>query len=118
MRPPLASVSVIGILSGLPGLVNADAGWTNPAAVSEINQQPVGGVGSTLVFIEAAGVTTNPSDCSHTTGFYFDVSDERKKRLFALLLSAHMAGKPVRFYTTGVCHSPWGYAELDGLIIQ
>lgn len=97
----------------------ASAGWTDPGSITSLNQQPASGAGANLVFVDVS-VTTNPSDvgaCTVRTGFYFSVTDDRRKRLFASLLAAQMSSRPIRIYTTGVC-GPWGYAELDGLIVQ
>jgi hypothetical protein len=95
----------------------AAAGWTDSTPITELNQQPTSGVGSTLVFVETTA-TVNPSGCSHTTGFYFAVTDDRTKRMFAMLMSAQLAGRNVKIYTTGICHSPWNYAQLDGVVIN
>lgn len=97
----------------------AAAGWTDFGSITSLNQQPATGAGANLVFVDAS-VTTNPSDagaCTIRNGFYFSVSDDRRKRLFASLLAAQMSSRSVKIYTTGAC-GPWGYAELDGLIIQ
>jgi hypothetical protein len=99
------------------GPASAAAGWTDVTPILELNQQPVNGVGSTLVFVETSAAV-NPSGCSYATGFYFDVSDERRKRMFAMLMAAQLSGRSVKIYTTGTCHSPWGYAELDGVVIR
>lgn len=98
---------------------SAAAGWTDSGTITSFNQQPDTGAGADLVFVDV-NVTINPSDpvaCTARNGFYFGVSDDRRKRLFASLLAAQMSSRMVKVYTTGVC-GPWGYAELDGLIVQ
>jgi len=104
-------------LSLASGAASAAAGWTDSTPILEVNQQGTTGVGANLVFIETS-VTVNPSGCSYTKGFYFAVNDDRQKRLFAMLLSAQMSGRNVKIYTTGTCHNPWGYAELDGVVVN
>jgi len=92
-------------------------GWTDVIQIKEINQQPSSGVGADLVFVETT-LTSNPSGCSYGSGFYFAVSDEKRKRIFAMLMSAHMTARSVRIFFTGQCHSPWGFAEMDGVIVR
>jgi hypothetical protein len=46
----------------------AAAGWSASTSILEVNQQPVGGVGSTLVFVET-DLASNPSSCSYQKGF-------------------------------------------------
>jgi len=108
---------VVVLLSLVSSASFAAAGWTDSTPILEINQQGTTGAGANLVFIETS-VAVNPSGCSHAMGFYFAVNDERQKRLFAMLLSAQLAGRNVKIFTTGVCHNPWGYAELDGVVIN
>jgi hypothetical protein len=117
------SLAVLGLSLGacVPGITFASAGWTDFGPISTLEQDPGGGSVSNLVFV-VVGVTSNPSGCSTPTGFYlsFDgtgVDAERKKRLFAMLTAAQLAGRNVRIYTTGTCHSV-GYAELDGVVVQ
>lgn len=95
----------------------AGPGWTNFGAIMELNQQPESyGAGAGQIFVDVS-VTSNPSGCSVPTGFYFSVNDERHKLLFATLLAAQLSSRNVRIWTTGTCHV-WGYAELDGIVVQ
>ncbi len=95
----------------------AAAGWTDFGAISTLEQNPANSPPvSDQVFV-VVQVTTNPSSCTSQIGFYFSVTDDRTKRLFAMLMSAQLAGKNVRIFATGNCHSV-GYAELDGVVIQ
>src|SRR5690348_4728309 len=100
-----------------PFRVYAAAGWTNAVTITAVNQQPSVGPGAELVFIET-DATTNPSSCSDRTSFYFSVADDRRKRLFAMLISAQLSGRTVQIYTTGTCHSTWGASELDGVVVR
>jgi hypothetical protein len=95
----------------------AGSGWTNFAQITQLNQQPAAGAGAELLFVETT-VSENPSGCSFSTGFYLSVTDDRHKRLAAMLLAAQISGQSVRFYVTGTCHVPWGYSEIDGLAVQ
>jgi hypothetical protein len=107
------------LLSAASSTALAASGWTNAGQITELNQQPAVGSGASMVFLEV-GVTsnpTNPSLCTYRTGFYFSVTDDRRKRLFASLLAAQMSGKPVKIWANENCHA-WGHAELDGLIIN
>jgi hypothetical protein len=94
----------------------AGAGWSNAGVISEVNQQPGAGSGYGGEVFVVASVTGNTSGCSSTTGFYFLLSDERHRRMFAMLLTAQAAGRPVKIYFTGTCHV-WGSAFLDGVIV-
>ncbi len=112
----------IGLLSICASLVVsmpavAAVGWTGFGQVTRINQQPPTGAGANLVFVDTT-VTVNPSGCSYGSGFYFAVVDDRTKRLLAMLMAAQLASRQVQIYTTGTCHDPWGYAQLDGLEMQ
>lgn len=100
------------LLTSVYSAAIAAPGWTNSAPITELNQQP----GNSLVFINT-GVTQNPSGCSDVKSFYFAITDERHKRMFAMMLTAHISGRNVRIFTTGNCHV-WGSAELDGFIID
>lgn len=95
------------------------ADWTNAGQIAELNQQPATGAGASMVFL-TINVSYNPTDASACTvrnGFFFAVGDDRRKRLFATLLAAQMSSRPVRVWATGTCHA-WGYAELDGVIVN
>jgi hypothetical protein len=94
----------------------AAAGWADFGEVSNLNQQPTTGVGANLVFVNVA-TTVNPSGCSLSTGYYFSITDDRTTRLFTMLMMAQATGRIVQIYTTGTCH-PWGYAQLDAVIVQ
>lgn len=111
--------AIAGVLVSLSFLSNAlaGAGWTPATTILELNQQPASGVGSELIFVETA-LTSNVSGCPHGAGFYFAVTDDRKKRMFSMLVAAQLAGKQVKLYTTGNCHTPWDYAELDGVTVS
>lgn len=91
------------------------AGWTQFRQLLELNQQPVAGSGSELVFVTLAP-GTNPSGCSTGDTFYFAVSSERHKRIFAMLMGAQLAGRSVMLYTTGTCHVT-DSALVDGAVI-
>jgi len=97
-----------------PEAGRAATGWTNGGVITEVNQQPEGGYNG-YVFVTAS-LTGNPSGCTVPTFFYFTISDERQKRMFAMLLAAQAAGRQVRIWATDTCH-PWGAALLDGVII-
>jgi hypothetical protein len=93
------------------------AGWTDFGPVITLEQNPanVGSVSNQMLIV--VSVTTNPSNCAQSTGFYFEPTDDRQKRLFAMLMAAQLAGRNVRIYTTGVCHTV-GYSHLDGVVVQ
>lgn len=109
-------LTMIVALSCVAPLSNAhSAGWTAFRQISEFNQQPVAGGNSELVFVTLeAG--SNPSGCSTSTSFYFAVSNDRHKRLFAMLMAAKLAGSSVMLYVTDTCNGI--YAQLDGAVIQ
>jgi hypothetical protein len=45
------------------------------------------------------------------------VTTDFQKRLFAMLMMAKAMDKRVRIYVTANCHQ-WGYAELQGIVIE
>jgi len=92
----------------------ASSGWTDAGVISSLEQDPASSGSTSLDVFVVVAVSVNPSSCSTPTGFYFSVSDDRTKRLFAMLMGAQLAGRPVRIYTTGNCHTV-GYSELDGV---
>jgi hypothetical protein len=69
-----------------------------------------------LVFLQTTA-TANPSGCSIAAGFYFPVTQDYQKRMFAILIAATMAGKRVQLYVNGTCHA-WGYAEVLGVSVE
>ena len=96
----------------------AVADWTDAAPVAKLNQQPAGDWAG-YIFAEI-NVTYNPTDasaCTKRNGFYFAVTDDRRKRIFTMLMAAQLSGKSVRVYATGNCQA-WGYAEIDGVYLQ
>jgi len=96
----------------------ASSGWTDygPIVTLEQNAASNGSVSNQVMVV--VSVTTNPASCSSSIGFYFTPSDDRQKRLFAMLMAAQLSGRNVRIYTTGACHAAVGYAELDGAVLQ
>ena len=94
----------------------AAPGWSDFGVITELNEQPTTGDGAGQVFVQVA-INGNPSGCTDLTGFYFTVSNDRTKRFYATLLSAHLSGRAVSIWTTGTCHL-WGFAELDGVRVR
>jgi hypothetical protein len=100
-------------------VAHAAAGWTDFGSIIEFNQNPPGGNGMELLFIRAT-VTSNPSDpgaCYTRDGFYLPITTDLQKRLFAMLMLAKATGQRIRVYVTTSCHA-WGYAEMQGLILE
>jgi len=89
------------------------AGWTDSVMMATISQQP-SQIDGILVALNL-NVTTNPSGCSASNGFYLQVVDDRTKRLFATLLAAQIAGQPIKVFVTGTC-GLWGYAQIDAIL--
>lgn len=120
MRKKSAVMTFLVILSfTVAHPTSAAAGWTNYGIIGEINQQGSTTPGNEMVFVQVS-VTSNPSDpnvCTARDGFYFPVTTDLQKRLFSMLLTAKVMGQQVRVYVTANCHL-WGYAEMQGLIIQ
>jgi hypothetical protein len=117
MNKVSSRIICLALLVLASGGASAAAGWSDSTIILELNQQGTTGVGANLVFIETS-LTSNPSGCSHAKGFYFAVNDDRQQRLFAMLLAAQMASRNVKIYTTGSCHATWGYAQLDGVVVN
>lgn len=115
----LVAVAVlVSLVWGVPhGQATID--WTGSATILEFNYQPSTGLGASQLFLTVPAGTFNPSTaaCTVRTGFYLSVTTDHQKRLFAMLLSARLAGRSVRMWVTDVCHV-WGHAEIDGVIID
>lgn len=123
MRKPILSRRVAlgltgGLLAFVPVLSQAGTGWTNADLVQQIIEEPSGSLDTTgtYVYVNMTNITTNPSGCSSVSGFFFNVVDDRTKRMFALLTAAQLAGKTVQLYVTGACGT-WSYAQLDGVVL-
>jgi hypothetical protein len=97
---------------------SAAVGWTNWGEVAELVQGYPGATSNEMVFF-VASVTNNPSSCG-TSGFYFPVTTEQQKRMFALLVSAKMSGKRVQLYTGDTCVTTpgWGQALVTGIVVE
>lgn len=119
MKKTFLVVALAIFVGGLSQPASAAAGWTDFGTIGEMNQQGSTTPGNEMVFVNV-GVTSNPSDpgaCSVRNGFYFAITTDLQKRLFAMLLTAKASGQNVRVYVTTNCHL-WGYAEMQGMIIQ
>jgi len=92
--------------------VNA-AGWTGYGKIAELNQQPEGNVDVYIV----ANLPNNPTTCTKKDGFLLDISTERDKRVFTILLSAFMAGKEVKLFVTDGCPI-WDTPKITGVYIK
>jgi hypothetical protein len=103
-------------MSALPFICNAGAGWTDLGQVSNLNQQPAIGAAPGAVVLNVS-TTVNPSGCSVANAYYLSVTDDRTTRLFTMLMMAQATGRSVQLWVTGTCNV-WGYAQLDGLIVQ
>ena len=116
--------TIFGLLASvaltLSSTANAAAGWTGFGTISSLEQDGANSGSTTNEVFVVVSVTSNPSGCSVSTGFYLDLvgatqaDSDRKKRLFEMLLIAQSTARQIRFYVTGACHSV-GYAELDGI---
>lgn len=106
----------LALLSSAP-VAHAAVGWTNWGEVLELVQgYPAPPSNEVVMFV--ATVTSNPAQCNNPpTGFYFPVTTEYQKRMFAMLLAAKMAGKRVQIYTDGTCHQ-WGQALALGIVVE
>jgi len=100
----------------LPIMCNAAANWTDFGQVSNLNQQPASGAAPGIVLINVS-TTSNPSGCSVANGYYLSVTDDRTTRLFTMLMMAQATGRSVMLWVTGTCNV-WGYAQIDGLVVQ
>jgi hypothetical protein len=114
-----AMLTCVFLISLASGTANAAAGWTDFGSIIEFNQQPSTVPGNEALFIRVS-VTTNPCDsgaCHTRDGFYMPITTDLQKRLFAMLMLAKASDKRVRVYVTANCHL-WGYAEMQGLVIE
>jgi hypothetical protein len=110
--------AIVGVaLAWLCNSALGAAGWTDFGPIATLEQNPANSGAISNQIMVVVSVTTNPSSCANPSGFYFTATDDRQKRLFAMLMAAHVAGRNVRIYTTGVCHTV-GYSELDGVVVQ
>src|SRR6476620_2279001 len=101
MRVLCAVLAMSGILTA--PIAHAASGWSDAGSIGEISQQPTGVTpGNEMVFVQiSVSSSSNTSGCSVATGFYFPVSTELQKRMFAMLLTAKTSGQNVRVYYTG-----------------
>ncbi len=117
---PVCGCLAVALLVSAPA-ANAAPGWTNWGEITEFVQGFPAAPSSEMVYF-VASVTANPATCTYAGGFYFPVSDERQKRMFAMLLAAKMAGKRVQVYTDGSCHpgaaQGYGHALALGVVIE
>lgn len=117
---PVAATLVAGLV-GVAQPANAAAGWTDLGYITELNQNPPTTPGNELLFMRVAVTpAANPSDpaqCFTRDGFYLPVTTDLQKRLFAMLMAAKLAERRVRIYVTANCHM-WGYAEMQGLVLE
>lgn len=93
-------------------------GWTNELMVTSVTQQP----NSDVITVET-NLASNVNGCgSLGTGFYFTVAstDERSKRLYASLIAAHLASRPVRIHFSSTCYPGvgWYHALMGGIIVE
>lgn len=106
----------LGACASAP-LATAATGWTDWGTVTELVQGYPGTPSNEMVYFVAT-VTSNPAQCATPpTGFYFPVTTDAQKRMWALLLSAKMADKRVQIYTDGTCHQ-WGQALALGIVVE
>lgn len=115
MRVLRRLICIVSIAT-LPLICSAAAGWTDFGQVSNLNQQPASGAAPGIVLINVS-TTANPSGCSVANGYYLSVTDDRTTRLFTMLMMAQATGRNVQLWVTGTCNV-WGWAQLDGLVVQ
>ena len=113
---PLRRLILTTAMTLLPVVCNAAAYWTDFGQVSSLNQQPASGAAPGIVLINVS-TTSNPSGCSVANGYYLSVTDDRTTRLFTMLMMAQATGRSVQLWVTRTCNV-WGYAQIDGLIVQ
>jgi hypothetical protein len=104
-------VGVLAILAVFVAETAAAQNWTDPGVITQMSQQ---NAMYQDVFVTISWTGSN--GCSSPTGFWLSVSDERRKRIFTMLLAAQAAGQQVRVWFTGTCHA-WGHAQMDGVIV-
>jgi hypothetical protein len=100
------------------GPAMAAPGWTDFGLILEFNQSPPTAPGNEAFFFRTtAPVASNPSDCSTRDGYYLQLNGDLQKRLFAILSMAKLSDRRVRIHTNGLCHV-WGYAEVQGMVME
>lgn len=97
----------IALACGTTG-ADAESGWTDYAAVSEV--QPTG----FHYYLVRLPVKKNPSDCKDKEWFFQDYGGPGAKEMYATLLESLKSGLRVRVYVTGRCNLD-GYAEISSL---
>src|SRR5688500_10176981 len=114
-----SSLRLACALLGLTAFASAPlaaVGWTNWGTVAELVQGNPGAPSNEMIYFVAT-VTLNPAGCANPTGFYFPVTTEYQKRMFALLMSAKMTEKRVQIWTDGTCHQ-WGQTLALGVVVE
>ena len=95
-------------------------GWSSGSeygTITEIVMQPTNnGVGADILV--RADIPGNPTSCTTKNTFHVDVTGERGKRFFSILLSAHAANKKVRFYVRDNGCTIWNSPWVDGVSVK
>jgi hypothetical protein len=116
MRFRLHIMAASMICAAATAPASAAPGWSDYGTIGEFNQQGSVTPGNEMLFLQIAP-TSNPSGCSTANSYYLPVATDLQKRLFTILLTAKASSKRVRVWVTGNCHL-WGYAEIQGVVIE
>jgi hypothetical protein len=101
--------SVVGLWFSLAATTSpADAGWTDTAAVAEVNPM------ASHYYVVRIPVRKNPSSCDDKTRFYQDYQAPGSDKMFMTFLEVLKSDAQVRVYVTGRCNID-GYSEISSV---
>ena len=103
-------LAFIGVLIGNPATTYAEAGWTEPANVIEVNPTARHYYRFRLPDIES------PADCKQENGFYQDYKSRGADQMYAALLEAISSNLKVKVFVTGGCNLK-GFAEVSSVAL-
>ena len=103
-------LTLLSLLAGLlaAGQAAAEAGWTEPAKIVELETNIFG---RTLVELD---LRKNPSNCKEKSLFFRESTGASSQQMLAVLLEAAANGMRVKLRVSGSCHLK-GYAEFNAV---
>lgn len=110
MKRLLTTLVTFSLLAALPGIANANPGWTDYVSVSELT------VTGSKQYVVRLNLHKNPSGCKSSDTFYLDQDAYGAEMMFMLLQDAVVYNKNVRVFVTGGCEIN-GYAEISKVSI-
>lgn len=105
-----ARLTALLILLALPLPALAEAGWTEPAKILELQTNIFG---RTVVELD---LRKNPSNCKEQSLFFRESTGDSSTQMLSVLLEAAANGLRVKLRVSGSCHLK-GYAEFNAVAL-